>query len=1127
MTPPLTAPELERALQRYGDDLYRLALLLCRDEPAAARVLPLVARRMADTPSADEPALIRALIAALPAKPANRPPRRLPAWAKPPAARSELGALLAAIAALPRSARQVLGLSTLRAFEPEQVAAIAGGDAASVRAQLRDAMLALAPHAPIERAPALLSPDDAPDECRPTRAALALADPRDLANPAVRGHLALCSACRAADLAWSQLATAVEEALRGALRDVRLPPALAERVLAAARTPDADDARWYSQPRARIALVALPVLLAIAFLVWPRAAPPGAAPSGAASPPDVAPAELVRRAREQLYASPGDTGVWHAQYAIEWAFADGTHALLHADEWLEPEHGRHRLQLVHHTGGGPYEFELAGDRQVVWYALSPGYAPSLYPFGIDAARLRARYSLGADQRDQMLQARLQSGAWSLPAAYLRQAAGAELHTWGRQRDADGRFVRLISFPGVSPLALPADAPEAAASNVTVLLAIDEASGRLREVRELFGEAGTEQSARTTWKVLFEETIADAEQANRVFDQRTAWNGTGSFVERERLLSPQLPLFDPPSFVSPAWLLRVGLEDPPLPAHAPPQTNAAALIDRNSQASLSRGYSPGELTFAYFGEGRRLFVNSAEPGQQLFTLARPERLALGGNAVFLQPLAVQGYRALILRPSDDQAVRLTVQVAATGYTRAELLALIQSLGPITPAALREQAPLFIEPRPHDAAWQALIGALADAPQPPPGGARHFVEHVFKRQLRQPDPLADPYHRPPYAGWPEQLVQENWLRDDSDGTRTSGALTRDSAGRLLARQYRGPRALWDYDAVAGRATWYQLARSTLGLPLNEDQNTVLRVLACPGVALGDEPGGRRSVTVAETEWRERSCAQPQYVGLLRQQEVAGFRTDAAPFLADLDADTLTTVIVLGADGRPTSTAVWAGPSGSGTLLESWERVSEEELTAAQVPAEIFSAEPPPALTQIRYSSVDLGAAQRSAGLYSATLTETLKLARSPLFGFAAGQGQPVLVSLNVGPPPGQATSAYAFDESSGLFDRMLAEGYATRSVYSASTSAGFQLLRFYQGAASEAAAFLRAQAAWSSSERQQITVGGRAIAAWEVTERDTNGTWLIFELEGTLIAVQSPGAELLPVIERLVQLGPGAP
>ena len=106
-------------------------------------------------------------------------------------------------------------------------------------------------------------------------------------------------------------------------------------------------------------------------------------------------------------------------------------------------------------------------------------------------------------------------------------------------------------------------------------------------------------------------------------------------------------------------------------------------------------------------------------------------------------------------------------------------------------------------------------------------------------------------------------------------------------------------------------------------------------------------------------------------------------------------------------------------------------------------------------------------------------------------------------------------------------MLAEGYATRSVYSASTSAGFQLLRFYQGAASEAAAFLRAQASWGRSERQQITVGGRAIAAWAVTERDTNGTWLIFELEGTLIAVQSPGAELLPVIERLVQLGPGAP
>jgi hypothetical protein len=144
------------------------------------------------------------------------------------------------------------------------------------RALVRDALLALAPIAIPTISPAVLDSADVAEECRQTRAAIALNDPALHNDTTIRGHLALCSACRSAEHAWQSLSIAVEEALRGALRDTRLPPALADQLQVAIQ-PDPTAAGWalLSSPRARIALVALPVLALIAFLVWPRGVPPG------------------------------------------------------------------------------------------------------------------------------------------------------------------------------------------------------------------------------------------------------------------------------------------------------------------------------------------------------------------------------------------------------------------------------------------------------------------------------------------------------------------------------------------------------------------------------------------------------------------------------------------------------------------------------------------------------------------------------------------------------------------------------------------------------------------------------------------------------------------------------------
>jgi hypothetical protein len=158
---------------------------------------------------------------------------------------------------------------------------------------------------------------------------------------------------------------------------------------------------------------------------------------------------------------------------------------------------------------------------------------------------------------------------------------------------------------------------------------------------------------------------------------------------------------------------------------------------------------------------------------------------------------------------------------------------------------------------------------------------------------------------------------------------------------------------------------------------------------------------------------------------------------------------------------------------------------------------------------------------------TITTALALARSPLLGFLPGEGQPALVSLDAAPPPEQAIGRIYSLSTDSVFGRMLAEGYLIRAVYTARTSGGLQLVRFYQGAAGEVGAYLRWQAQWLQSAPQTLRIGGRNLPAWQAIDRDSGTAWLLFELDGTLIAVESPTPELLPVLAQLQPIGTAAP
>ena len=64
-----------------------------------------------------------------------------------------------------------------------------------------------------------------------------------------------------------------------------------------------------------------------------------------------------------------------------------------------------------------------------------------------------------------------------------------------------------------------------------------------------------------------------------------------------------------------------------------------------------------------------------------------------------------------------------------------------------------------------------------------------------------------------------------------------------------------------------------------------------------------------------------------------------------------------------------------------------------------------------------------------------------------------------------------------------------------------------------------AYLRASAVWSSSSAETFQIGGQPVSGWRVIERSSGAEWLLFELDGTLIAAQSPSDELLAALAQL--------
>ncbi len=680
---------IERALSIHGNAAFRAALLLSGDAQGAEALLrALVADLLAAPPAAppDEADLLARLLSAARAAASARAPRRREA-ARPPAA---LPPLYRSLFSLPPDQRLALGLHLFQGYDVARLARVTGADDAAARAGLLAAMRTVAPGAGIS-----LTDRTSGDHCAAVRDALVDPAGRLRHAPAIRGHLASCAHCRAFDQAWGELSQAIEMALRAALRDRGLPAPLEARLLALARP-----SRRFG-PGLRFALPPLAVLLIVAALVLPGVTRRSVTVVNREDAGPVDPQALISRALDIHTLPPEGAGpIWHISYQTFWYFDNNTVAPLRADLWRDRTNpARHRLQIAHAAGGAPYELQLGNGTDRLYYALDNLYARSLYgslPVGTtqDQPALISEAAKPSAQ-SAALAGRITYGVWDIPPFYLRQAqASSDLRVLGRQRDGD-HTVQILSFSGVSPMGHPADAPGATAERVTVLLALDIDNGRLRSATELAGPAGGAQTSRVTWKLISEETFGSSDEAGSPFDIGRAWNGIGEFPAAGgyRSADPAVPLISAASLGEPAMLLLFGQPEVWVPAAPPPGVDRALLIW--SPTSLNNLGAPQALV--YLGADRRLILRFNAASQ----IGAAEEITLDSWQALLEPGRARSYRAVLQRlaaagPSDAASQSSPMLLDAYGFSRAELVSVIESLRPFDAETLISQDSIFVRP-----------------------------------------------------------------------------------------------------------------------------------------------------------------------------------------------------------------------------------------------------------------------------------------------------------------------------------------------------------------------------------------------------------------------------------------------
>ncbi len=699
-------PIWERSLSRYGDALFRLALLR---EPSASRAAAAVERAWAalDWRAVElDDRLEGRLVGHLP------PSRRLYRPSLPP--------LPPAFWRLPAAARLALGLRLQRGYSTTAISEALSRPVDEVRVLLLRAIVSLAGE----------DFDLLPQVCRSTHAAR-------LDEPAAnRGHVLGCDRCRTLVPALERSEQAVTGALARATAGATLPRASVHRIRVKL-TGDVPDGRayaWCHPMLLRIALV-VAVLVALAALIVPR---------GRAST-TARPSSSARTMLEQSLARYGapleGEGILHRRYRFDLGSAN---RVLQGETWIDlARPARHRMQLFEDEH--LREAQAGDGEQRLRYLASVSHGScGRNPGGVS---LRAGdlhvWTAGADEQIRMRDARWRFGPWAYGRHFLELAVAADrLRSLGTITN-DGGAVLTLSAQGE-------------AFDGTLLLELDARTGDLREVREVRDDAASTRS-RTLWQMLDEERITvDEAKWMAIFSDLPGSSGRPVAPRRLPILDPACPLYGVEHALNPPAALQFGR----VWFETMPAGTERAFIAGDPGPSVSGGSgNSGSATIIYLGEDRRIALTERFGSFSLPLSAEP--VQSGDWSVQIDPVTPGRFEGLGLRRQLD-APELRFYFVADGWSRDELLQMFETLRQLRFSHWLAQRQSFFDPDPPPEELVVLAEQALAELEPRPGQVQHVVVDTDRREEPRRARLRDPYHRKMENG-----TTETWVRFAADG------------------------------------------------------------------------------------------------------------------------------------------------------------------------------------------------------------------------------------------------------------------------------------------------------------------------------------------------------------------------